>query len=198
MDATLTLPGPGDTDRFLKVMRAIIGPGIRNQTLIDLCCYHARASRQLEFRERVFVDVGDHRKEFDGLNFVQADVVAGEHPVFERRYDVSACLDGIEHIHKPQGAMLLERMALLAVKPILFTPLDPWMVEPHNEHPESHKCVWTPEELPGWAHVVFPMYHATLRSDMGKEGVGAFFFWKCPDVAADFERVRNELHRLGV
>lgn len=198
MDATLTLPGPGNTERFLKVMRAIIGPGIREQSLIDLCCYHARAARELEFRERVFVDVGDHSREFAGLNFVQADVINGNHEVFNRHYDVATCLDGIEHVMKPDGALLLSRMGFMSKKAILFTPADPWMVEEHNPNPESHKCVWTPAELPEWAHVVFPDYHDTLTSDTGRKGVGAFFFWKCDDIAADFDRVRNELNRQGV
>lgn len=192
----LTLPGPGTTERFLTVMRAIIGPGIREQSLIDLCSYHARASRQLEFREAVYVDVGDHRAQFDGLNFVQADVVAGEHEVFERRYDVATCLDGLEHVHKPEGVRLLARMSTLATKAIGFTPADGWMIEPDNPNPESHKCLWHPSELPEWAHIVFPDYHETLISDAGRKGVGAFFFWKGPDLQEDFWRVSRALRGM--
>lgn len=188
-DLVITQSGGGSYPRFLHVLRAIIGSDIEQQSLIDLCCHIAGMSRLLEFKNRVFVDVGDHSKFFDGMNFVQADVVHGDHEVFNQHYDVATCLDGIEHVHKPEGQILLDRMQSMADKSILFTPLDAWMIEPHNPDPESHKCLWVPEDLPGWAKIVFPEWHPSL-------GIGAFFFWKCADIEADFNRVQIELGEL--
>ena len=185
----ITLPGAGNDQRFLAILNTIIGAD--RGSLIDLCCHHARLTQGLSFAQKTFVDVNDHSARVRAGRFVQADVVNGSHPVFAERYDVATCLDGIEHMHKPEGWQMLKRMDALAAKQILFTPLDPWSMDPDSTDPEAHKCVWSPDELVGYASIVMPTYHPTL-------GIGAFFFWKCDDIRRDFERVREELAALGV
>lgn len=180
------LPDNGNDHKFLEILKAIIGPGSEEQTLIDLCSYVARTAQQLPFRERTFVDVNDHSAHIHAGKFVQADVCGGNHEVFNQQYDVATCLDGIEHVQKPDGWIMLNRMEAMSKKQILFTPLDAWMLDPTSTDPEAHKCVWSPEELTGWASVVLPKYHPTL-------GIGAFFFWKCADIELDFARVAQTL-----
>ena len=175
------VPGvQGCNDVFLGVLRAIIGPA-ESQSLIDLCCNLAPLTRTLGFGKRVYVDVLQRDLGEESPHFVQADVL-GDHPVLQETYDVSVCLDGIEHLHKEQGEVLIQRMLHISKTRIIFTPLNPWMMEPHNPHPETHKSLWTPEDLPDWASVIFPVYHPTLD-------IGAWFGWHCEDLEASFNRV---------
>lgn len=177
----------GSGDLYIKVLGTIAGD-VRGKNVIDLCCCSSPHLRKLPFAKKVYVDVVDR-----GLNcpieqqsFVLADVL-GDHPVLNDHYDVATCLDGIEHLTPDQGWQLLARMEKLADKQILFTPLDPWMMDTASTNPESHKSLWTPDILPGYAHIVFPKYHKLLN-------IGAFFFWKCDNLEADFERVVNALN----
>lgn len=180
------VPGINGTDElYLKVFRSIIGFPTRDKSLIDLCSHVARMTRQLGFGRRVFVDALPRDLGEDQPNFVQCSVL-GEHRIFNKHYDVATCMDGIEHIHKDEGRELLARMIGLADKRIIFTPLDPWMMEPDNPFPETHKSVWVPDDVPGWASIVYPQYHPTLD-------IGAWFGWHCDNIEEDFERVCREL-----
>lgn len=184
----IDLPGVnGCDDVFLEDLRAIIGPAY-DKSHIDLCSNLAPLIRRLGFRRRVYVDILPRDLGEESQYFVEADVL-GDHPVLQETYDVSTCLDGIEHLHKDQGHVLVARMLDISKKRVIFTPFDPWMMEPHNPHPETHKSVWTPDDLPGWASIVYPVYHPTLN-------IGAWFGWHCDDLEEDFRRVRREL-KLG-
>lgn len=182
---TVSLLGGGDEPRFMKTLRQIIGVDPANLSMIDLCSHIAPLTQKLGFRDATFMDANDHSAHIRKGQFFTGDVL-GIHPIFEKHYDVALCLDGIEHMHKPQGRMLLNRMESIASKAILFTPLGEWMVDPTSTDPESHKCGWYPEELNGWASIAYPEWHTTL-------GIGAFFFWKCENLEAEFERVKNAL-----
>lgn len=130
--------------------------------------------------------------------FVQADIL-GDHPVLKEHYDFATCMDGIEHLTEQDGWTLLERMKQMADKIVLFTPLDPWCMNPADPSPESHKSLWNPEVLASgrfgidYASVVFPQYHKLLTTSEGLP-VGAFFFWWCRDLDEDFERVKSLLN----
>lgn len=175
----------GCNEVFLGVLNAIIGKYASTRSMIDLCCNLAPLTRELGFGKRVYVDILERDLGEENPHFIQADVL-GDHEVFQQQYDVSLCLDGIEHLHKDQGIQLLERMKSISDKRIIFTPLDPWMMEPHNPHPETHKSIWTPDDLPGWASIVYPVYHPTLN-------IGAWFGWHCGNIESDFRRVCREL-----
>lgn len=182
MSLSLTLPElHGDGDIYRNMLGWIIGP-TRN-SLIDLCCCHAPNTAQMKFKKRVYVDVVQRGLDVESENahFVLTDVL-GEHPIFEDHYEVSTCLDGIEHLPKEAGTRLIERMQKISDKQVLFTPLDPWCMGVDDPSPESHKSVWTPEDTPGWASIVMPKYHETLN-------IGAWFFWSCANIEEDFRRV---------
>lgn len=181
----IVLPQQGSFELFIACMNLIIGPELRKKTLIDLCSNNAPITQALPFFEKVFVDILHH----DYPGFIQADVL-GDHHVLQSHYDVSTCLDGIEHLHKPEGARLLDRMIKISDKQILFTPLGEYMVDPTSTIPESHKCGYVPDDLPGWAHLSFPKWHEKCLN------IGAFFFWKCDNIADDFSRVADNINVL--
>lgn len=178
----------GDEKLFLKVLCSIVGEPIAEKSIIDLCCAYGGLVKQVPFKHKTYVDVLSWDAKYDG-DFVQADVL-GDHEIFTRKYDIVTVLDGIEHMHKPQGERLLKRTEEMALqKNVLFTPLDPWCLEPDSEDPKAHKCVWGPQDVPGYASIAFPRWHKALGE------LGAFFFWKTAGhpIVDDFERVRDEL-----
>lgn len=182
----INLPDNGSFPFYEKVINAIMGPAVESKTLIDLCCCEATVTRKLPFKEKTYVDVLDcwdipgqmHR-------FVQTDVL-GDHEIFSKRYDVANCSDGIEHLTREQGFALVERMKAISDRQTLFTPLGEHLVETDNPDPKCHKSGWQPEDFEGFASIVCPHYHPTL-------GIGAFWVWRCENLEADFERVRNVL-----
>lgn len=177
----------GSFELFEKHLTAIIGN--KKESMIDLCCCFAPITSKLNFKRRWFVDAIE-RTIPDQKCFIKADVL-GDHPIFQEHYEIATCLDGIEHFKKDLGWELINRMKTIADKVIIFTPSDPWCIEGedseryHND-PESHKSLWSPDELPNWAHFVFPKYHSSL-------GIGAFFSWYCEDIEQDFLRVKKKL-----
>lgn len=190
MDKKIIIDLNGGDVLFTSLLTAMIGP-MAGKTMIDLCCNNAPFTSRFPFADKCYVDI-EPREIPEQHRFVQADVL-GDHPKLLEHYDVALCLDGIEHIIKADGFKLVERMKKMSNKAILFTPLDPWMLEAEGSEkylndPKSHKCVWSPEDLPDWAHIVLPVYHPTL-------GIGAFFSWYCENLDQDFQRVRAELKR---
>lgn len=155
--------------------------------MIDLCSCEATVTRNLNFREKTYVDILDCW-EIPGQmdRFVCADVL-GDHPCLRQHYDVAYCSDGIEHFAKEDGLRLLSRMNDLADKQILFTPLGEYCVEPESTDPRSHKSGWMPEDFPGFAVIVAPNYHPSLNN------LGAFWVWWCRDIEEDFRRVKDEM-----
>lgn len=180
----LTLQTNGSYELFDKIIKAIIGDGIADQTFIDLCSCQATATQNLPFKEKTYVDALDcwvipnqmHR-------FIQADVL-GDHEVLKQHYSVANCSDGIEHLYKADGFRLVERMKEISDKQILFTPLGEYMVEANNPDPKCHKSGWVPEDFPDFASIVCPNWHPTLN-------IGAFWFWRCDNLKEEFLRVRK-------
>lgn len=182
----ITIPGEGSFPLYEKVIYAILGDKMSEETFIDLCCCEATISRNFPYKEKTYVDALDCWQIPGQMNrFVQADVL-GDHECFNRKYDVAFCSDGIEHLTKPQGFRLVERMKAISEKQVLFTPLGELSVETDNPDPRSHKSGWHPGDFPGFAAVVVPHYHPTL-------GVGAFWVWRCKDIDKDFDRVTKLL-----
>lgn len=182
----LTLQNYGSYELFDKVIKAIIGKQISEQTFIDLCSCEATATRNLPFKEKTYVDALDCWHIPDQMHrFIQADVL-GDHPVFDQHYSVANCSDGIEHLVKDDGFKLVERMKSLADKQILFTPYGEYMVEVGNPDPKCHKSGWWPDDFPDFAALVFPNWHPTLH-------IGAFWVWRCENLKEEFLRVKQEL-----
>lgn len=185
---TAVIKGPGTSDMFRKVLAALVGPDIKTQTVLDLCCNEAPFTSELLSAESTFVDVQD-RWPFPGRrgSFVQTDVLA-EHPCFDKHYDISLCLDGIEHLTRADGFSLLDRMLVLSDKQILFTPIGHYYVDGEAGSYDAHNSGWCPEDFPDFAAIVAPDFHA-----LATPGQGAFWVWKCPSLDYDFHRVVDDL-----
>lgn len=173
----------GNYEPFKKLLKII--SGAQTDSFIDLCSYEAGMTRDLPFRRKVFVDAITPPHPPSQGTFIEASILS-DHPIFNERFDVAFCLDGIEHLHKAEGFQLLSRMQTISRKQIVFTPLGEYMVNPHDSHPHSHKSGWLPEDVRDHAVIVCPNWHPTL-------GVGAFFFFKCENLQAEFERVKAEI-----
>ena len=166
---------------------------------IDLMCGDGKwllKKAGLEAKGIVFVDImkdGLPRPGPYDYKSYALDVLS-DHPVFKPAgYDVAVCLDGIEHISKVRGRMLLRRMEMMAPTCILFTPfrLGAELDSAESVDPGSHKSEWEPEDVPHYASIVLPDYHKPAWSG------GAFWFWRCDNLEEHFEMVASHLERLG-
>lgn len=171
----------GEYEPFKKILRIIAGTD--TGSFIDLCSHTASMTKSLPFKRKVFVDVDQH---VIPEGEMIATSVLGDHPIFNERFDVAYCLDGIEHLHKPEGYALMARMEKISKRQVVFTPLGDYCVNPSDEHPHSHKSGWLPEDVKGWACIVCPNWHPSL-------GLGAWFFFKTPNLEAEFERIKREI-----
>ena len=191
----IVVHGQGTGEVYSKILRAIIGPGTSNLSMIDLCCCHAPFTRHLDFASKVFVDAIDDDRGVtsDVGEFYVTDVLGDHEAVSKRMYDMCFAMDAIEHFSKENGHKLLRRMDSLSIcKMVLFTPLGDLMISQDKDDPDTHKSGWLPEDFPGYAKVVCPEWH---QKDYGK---GAFFFWKTDNIKQDFNRVKDELVLKGV
>ena len=175
----------GTFEIAIAVIKAIVGPRIGEKSLLDVCSYEGTITKQLPFRDKVYTDIMDCSDKFTkGENFIRADVIRSEHPIFKQHYDVSTCLDGIEHLHKADGWTMLRRLEKISDIQIIFTPLDPFCIDLKATNPEAHRSLWQPGDLPDWGHVVFSKWHQ-------KYNIGAFFSWNSPTIGADMARVKT-------
>jgi hypothetical protein len=173
----------GNLKMYEKVYHAIIGEGIENKTMIDLCSCEATFTKTLPFKHKTYVDLVDWGIPVEAGLFVKADVLS-EHECFHKHYDVANCSDGIEHLRKHDGLILLEKMKNMSDKQVLFTPLGEYLVQDEsNTDPNNHKSGWWPEDFDGFGAIVAPRYHEKLK-------IGAFWVWRCFDIEQDFARVK--------
>lgn len=141
-----------------------IGAGIRPQTLVradkHVCVEPFRPYADW-LRERGFAVI--EKKASDALKPVRQ----AEHIVM---------LDVLEHMERDEGELVLRLAKERARKQIVvFTPLgfmgqefDVWGMGGHEW--QRHRSGWTPDDFPGWEHIVDENFH---------EGFGAFFaIWK--------------------
>lgn len=176
----------GNDTVYLDCLKAICGD-TQGKSMSDLGCNLAPHTPKLGFERKVYVDVLDRKLDHpeEQRYFVKDDMLSflrmGVH------YDNTLSLDSIEHLSTSQGAQLISQMELHSDKQVIFTPLNAWMMDLEGNDPEGHHSLWTPELLPDFASIVFPVYHYSLN-------IGAWFGWKCKDVESDFERVKNELN----
>jgi hypothetical protein len=177
----------GDFDKFKRILDILIGQDCRRNSFIDLCCDVAPVTKLMKFKRKVFVD--SMPQHFSEGEFVYASVLS-PHPIFNGRFDVSFCLDGIEHLLKNEGYRLLTRMKQISSRQILFTPLGDHLVNVADEHPHSHKSGWLPEDVSdSWASIVCPVWHPSMN-------LGALFYFSCEvDFDQEFDRINRELFR---
>jgi len=183
---TITFPTVNGNDEvYTDCLNAMVGK--ERFDMVDLCSNLCPHTRKLGFKHRWYVDILKRDIGEEQEHFVQADVLEYLQKT-GKYYDVSFCLDGIEHLKKMDGFRLLNLMKKRSNKQIIFTPLDWWMKAPEdNIDPEAHHSLWTPRDLSDeWMHIVFPVYHPTL-------GIGAWFGMRCYNLQEEFDRVQAEL-----
>lgn len=183
----LTIPSlHGNGQVYLDILKAICGDTV-DKSMADLMCYHAPYNSLLGFKERIYVDIQD--RGLDHPEEQQYFIKSGVFDFFmdnrDKKYDVMICADGIEHLTKERGKDLILLMEGHSDKQIIFTPLGECMMT-NDDHPDSHKSGWLPEDFPGYASIILPDFHPTLNT-------GAFFAFRCENIQQDFERVINEL-----
>jgi hypothetical protein len=186
----LEYPGVvGSGELYLKVMKAICGD-TSGRSMVDLMCHHAPYTPLLGFKERAYVDIQDRGLDYkeEQQYFIKSDIWTFLVENSNLHCDVMICSDGLEHLKKQPGYDLLLTMKLMSDKQIIFTPLGDYMVS-DDDNPDSHRSGWMPDDLAGWATIVFPDFHPALNT-------GAFFVWHCNGIEQDFERVKNELNNL--
>jgi hypothetical protein len=200
---SMEIPGRRGDDTSRAILD-LLTPGRRDkQSYLDLMSGDGRWPREVLGLSAAitFIDIVGERLprhlerscQVGARRCFELDALA-EHPVLvASHYDVALCLDGIEHITKKKGRRLLNRMVALAPRCILFTPyrLGAELDGPESMNPDSHKCEWEPGDVPGWASIVLPDFHKPTWSG------GAFWFWTCPDLEADFGRVAEYLSSWG-
>lgn len=183
----------GNNEVYTDCLKAICGE-TEGKSMADLCCNLAPHTPKLGYKKRVYVDVLERKldDENEQKYFVKEDAFEFLTPKNSFKFDDIIMSDGIEHFSEADAWEILGRMQLYCNKMILFTPLGDYMVDTVSTDPEGHHSGWTPEKLINaygedfFNYIVLPQYHPTLN-------IGAFFFWRCKNNKADFERVVNEL-----
>lgn len=183
MQLRLEYPHRGTYPIYEHVLKLLIGEPMEQKSLLDLCSRESPFIQHYPLKEKVYVDATNDFVPPKNGTFHHLDLF-DDHPIFKRRYNVVTCLDGIEHLSKFQGYQLLTRMESMSDTQILFTPLGEHMVEPESTDPKTHKCGWWPDDLMGYASIVFPNYHGHF---------GAFFFWRCPNLEENFMQISTKL-----
>ena len=185
---TITLNNIGSGELYLQIMKAICGE-TDGLSVADLMAHKSPYTPQLGFSKRTYVDIQKRPLDFkeEQKYFVKADVIdflnKGEY------FDVTLCIDGIEHLEKRKGMELVYLLEKYSSKQIIFTPLG-YCEQEYIEEPDRHLSGWEPSYFDGWGIIVLPNFHPSLKNK------GAFFAWHCDDIKTDFERVKNELKSI--
>jgi len=109
----------GSGELLLAILQSICGDA-SGKSMIDLCCNQAPYTPRLGFSQRTYLDIQDRPLDHHGE---QRFFVRGNALDASGHYDVSLCIDGIEHFAKEDGLKLLRVMDAISHKQILFTPL---------------------------------------------------------------------------
>lgn len=167
----LTIDPEGSPQRHLDILNAICAPKGLGRALDVMCC-EGNSTKHLNYARKVFVDIQYRDIEMnpkdlfvvtDVFNFLSHD---------DCIYDVALCMDGIEHLEKGEGHMLIKGLEKTSDKVVFFTPLGNYVITDDND-PDHHHSGWLPEEFEalGYHTIVMPNFHRQLN-------VGAFFAFK--------------------
>lgn len=186
----MTIDGSGNAWKHQDILKAICGDTSSASALDAMCC-HGNSTKRLEFRRKVFVDVQYRPIDMNPTDlFVVTDIfnfLSHEEYIF----DVAFCLDGIEHLTKDEGYVLIDKLEKRADKVIFFTPLGEYALSDDND-PDHHHSGWLPSEFEalGYETIVFPDFHDTINA-------GAFFAFKCTDLYSILTKTREvEIARI--
>ena len=179
----------GNGEVHLDVLKAICGD-TKGKSLLDLGAGFAPQTRQLGFTERLYVDKVERDLAEEMPYFLNCDLMSDKYFKAEG-YDVSTCLDCIEHFQKEAGKYLLHIMQKYSRKQIVFMPYGDYLIEEiETDNPDSHKSGWTENDFKDWGCIIFTKFHPLLN-------IGAFFAFKCKNLDEEFERVKNELNNTS-
>lgn len=148
-----------------------VGAGLRPQSLVT-CREHICIEPHAEYADEL---------EAAGLKVIR-DAAPRVLDFFDTPVDTVVMLDVIEHMDKADGLDTIRRACGLARhQVIVFTPLgfmpqsggeesDAWGM--HGQQWQEHKSGWTPEDFPGWLHLVdehFAPGHAAFVAIWNRE-----------------------------
>jgi hypothetical protein len=185
----LTFPNVvGTIEVYMDCLRAICGD-TKGKSMVDLCCAFAPNTPKLGFQQRRYMDIIDRKLDHPEEQnlFIKLDVLLLAEAM-HNQVDVAICSDGIEHFYPDDGKKLINVMQQISQKQIIFTPLGE-IFPLHNtgpDDPEAHHSLWTPDDFPGWATLVFPDYHRSWNG-------GAFFCFNCDNIEQEFHHVKSDL-----
>lgn len=187
MQNIITIERKIEAHEFQLFIQAIIGDNTSSKSMIDLCCFNAPVTRNLDFAEKVFVDIQDRiDRPLDG-EFYQLDVLS-DNIIFERQYGVSFAIDAIEHFTNNDAKRLLERMKTISDTQVLFTPMGEMWIHEGREHcPDTHKSGWVPSDVPEYDCIVLKEFHGPYD---------AFIFWRTNSAGNSFDHVKKSIERL--
>lgn len=135
------------------------------ESLLSLCCGIGLELSNLVTQNVTAVDIAPQylsevKQRCPQAKIIQSDVLGYLKEVAEDSFDVISIIDGIEHMDKETGLMVIKHMKRVAKnKILLFTPqgqsADGYLKnEPHNawgiagaDHFQTHKSGWTIDEL---------------------------------------------------
>lgn len=186
----LILDDIGSGELYLKIMRAICWDA-NGKSMIDLGCHRAPYTPQLGFADRTYVDIQDRSFDFpeEKVNFVCNDAIRFLQET-NWSWHTAIASDFSEHLLKEDGVRLIELMKQKSDKQVIFTPFGEYNLT-KDDHPDSHRSGWLPEDFPGWGALVFPNFHPLLNA-------GAFFVFNCKNMNEEWDRVLFKLnHKDG-
>lgn len=188
IDTQLIFPGVEGTKQvYMDCLRTLCGD-TAGKSMIDICCNTAPHTPLLWFKTRQYIDIEHRNLDWpeEQKYFLKMDALELEKHLVLEKTDVMICSDGIEHFNKLNGYKLLEQMERCSHKQILFTPLGDHMVE-DGDNPQAHHSGWIPQDMPGYATIVFPDYHREL-------GLGAFFAIRTENLKESFNIIADTLN----
>ncbi len=133
-------------------------------SVLDLCCGYGMVMTGVSCGPYVGVDIDgeqlDRWRKDRGI-FIEADVTKLTVQRFDYAFNVAICIDGIEHLSKPDALALLDKMAYWAKKSIVVTP-DAFFSNSHNDltgekrnaDHRLHKSLITEDEFRGLGFTV--------------------------------------------
>lgn len=175
---------------YLYVYEATKG----NRSLLSLCCGIGLELSGLETDNVTAVDLAPQYLEQVKKRCPQAEIVESDALEFvkaqpDNSFDVISIIDGIEHMDKKTGELLIDQMKRVAKREILlFTPQGPGedgylKNEPHNawgiegaDHFQTHRSGWKIAELRGYGFKT--LYRTQDTSQHGEPYTALMMKWE--------------------